>query len=93
VVKDDLQERIDRHFKGRADIETQELEWHREFGCLMRAQRVASGLSIRSMAILLDLAPSGLCDYENGKRRWTPQLAKVYLEIVDHKTRLLNGVS
>jgi len=88
-----LQERIDRHFQGRADLETQELEWHKEFGVLMRAQRVACGMSIRSMAILLELAPSGLCDYENGKRRWTPELAKTYLGIVEQKTNILHGVS
>jgi len=89
----DLLDRIDRHFQGRATIESQESEWHKEFGLLMRAQRIACGMSIRSMAILLELAPSGLCDYENGKRRWTPELARTYLSVVELKTNILHGVS
>lgn len=84
-----LLERIERHFAWRADIEAQETDWHREFGCLMRAQRIAAGLSLREMATILSEAHSALSDYENGNRRWSVEMARVYLSAISIKA---NGV-
>jgi predicted transcriptional regulator len=87
-----LLERIERHFAWRADIDAQETEWHREFGCLMRAQRVAAGLSLRDVAAMLEEAPSAISDYENGNRRWSVEFARSYLAAAVPDKNLDHGV-
>jgi predicted transcriptional regulator len=88
-----LLERIERHFAWRADIDAQEAEWHREFGCLMRAQRVAAGLTLRDMGACLNEAHSAISDYENGNRRWTVEMARNYLAAAVPDKSLDHGVS
>lgn len=86
-----LLERIQRHFEWRRDIEKQEVLWHIEFGHLMRAQRVASGLSLRHVAMVLNESHSAVSDYENGNRRWNEVFAKDYLRALADK-RFAYGV-
>lgn len=57
--------------------------WHQKYGAEMRAIREAAKQTLRAVAQSMRCSPTHVLYLEKGKRHWSMQLAKKYLNAIN----------
>ena len=53
---------------------------HRDIGIAMRKARIDAGVTMKNMAVQLGCHVNMVADYERGRRKWEPEMPKIYKE-------------